>query len=897
MAFVLPLAFAVGCMNDKIVPDHTENGPFDQDLSEISAVCSVAANSEALPYGATKAMGGALIDMATTRQLDANFLRYEEDKDGFGSHAPYFGAPDGGVNWTDAYLSEATVISSPDNTEDIHYRSIIFSPRQVYGIESVITSEDPLQMDTTRFYHSRMVGWYPRNCDLKVKDGTQKFEASSEQDASHEIGGHTYKAVRFTGLDGSKDIMMSNVCEGQHWHSKDTGRSPHTNASGNTPYRVPFGHYLSYNDGDFTPLYSNYFKFRHYLSGVRFWGFVPEQNTHALDMWGNITDVVLLNQPTSVCITIPEQPAYDGNGNSLPWSSENFSDATRWGQTFDWGDYQNISVQTGPMFGDDTNHSGENYTVDFSNLDMRGVGDREHALYMGYSLVQPDVDLLVEIHTRYGVYVSKINRDYDYKYKDEHGVEQDGNAQLFQPGYYYDVYLSLKTDGTISTIIEQRGTERYYDLTRSVEVGSIGDPEPDAGTFKYANCYIVDPSDDQYDHDDDNICDYSGFFFSGKEVGNGDEGIFRYNSQQFYPAKAELDNIMSARLIWESSRLLVTEVELINGYIKFKVPGITDSNNYSGSTYIGPKGNAVIGVFDANDVCLWSWHVWITDTPKDIVYTSGGGTRYTYMDRNLGATYGGVPGNAGQALASYGLYYQWGRKDPSMGPATYNYSQFDGTTAPYYDYASDEQTSAIPMSLNYPTLKDAVENPMNLILPSRKSDKGYLYDWLYYEPENLLWGYDSKTGNTSKTIYDPCPYGYRVPTGEIEAVMRNSSYNRGTYGLQFTSNITGGDLFFPFAGYKGVDKSLSALSTAWKAVGQKGDYQEGVYDLTSGNTLYYRKRNYISSAASWTEQRVFGEIGYSYGTSGNCQPDNGSYVYCDWANRRTAASIRCVKDE
>ena len=43
MAFVLPLAFAVGCMNDKIVPDHTENGPFDQDLSEISAVCSVAA--------------------------------------------------------------------------------------------------------------------------------------------------------------------------------------------------------------------------------------------------------------------------------------------------------------------------------------------------------------------------------------------------------------------------------------------------------------------------------------------------------------------------------------------------------------------------------------------------------------------------------------------------------------------------------------------------------------------------------------------------------------------------------------------------------------------------------------------------------------------------------------
>ena len=200
---------------------------------------------------------------------------------------------------------------------------------------------------------------------------------------------------------------------------------------------------------------------------------------------------------------------------------------------------------------------------------------------------------------------------------------------LFQPGFYYDVYLSLETDGTISAIIETRGEEKFFDLTRSVSVSPAGSPEDRVTTYKYANCYIVDPEDDIYDTvktgDSVGVCDYDGFFFSAMVPGNGSDGILSYGTQRFYPETAKLNNPITAHLIWESSRSLVTDVELINGYVKFKVPGITDKNNYNGSgpskTYSGRKGNAVIGVYDKDGVCLWSWHKWITDTPKDIVYT------------------------------------------------------------------------------------------------------------------------------------------------------------------------------------------------------------------------------------------------------------------------------------
>ena len=108
----------------------------------------------------------------------------------------------------------------------------------------------------------------------------------------------------------------------------------------------------------------------------------------------------------------------------------------------------------------------------------------------------------------------------------------------------------------------------------------------------------------------------------------------------------------------------------------------------------------------------------------------------------------------------------------------------------------------------------------------------------------------------------------------------------GTYG--YTRTVNGVQFFFPYAGFKGVDIGLNSLVASWQYVGQKGDYQSSMYctdadAVNNGeiNQYMHRARVYISKVNSWTETNV--------GTY------NGN-LHIDFANRRTAAPVRCVKD-
>ena len=155
------------------------------------------------------------------------------------------------------------------------------------------------------------------------------------------------------------------------------------------------------------------------------------------------------------------------------------------------------------------------------------------------------------------------------------------------------------------------------------------------------------------------------------------------------------------------------------------------------------KGNALIAAKDATDKILWSWHIWMTDKPEDQAYNNGAGTM---LDRNLGAT-STTPGDAG----ALGLLYQWGRKDPFMGAS---------------DIAEGATTQAASTIGTWPepvvsdeakgTIDYAVSNPVTFILENENN-----HDWYYTgskETDNTRW-------KSSKTIYDPCPSGYRVPDG------------------------------------------------------------------------------------------------------------------------------------
>ncbi|MDR0657325.1 MAG: hypothetical protein LBG18_00035, partial [Mediterranea sp.] len=154
------------------------------------------------------------------------------------------------------------------------------------------------------------------------------------------------------------------------------------------------------------------------------------------------------------------------------------------------------------------------------------------------------------------------------------------------------------------------------------------------------------------------------------------------------------------------------------------------------------EGNAVVKIYkkgDADKTALWSWHIWVTgyDPAQDNGWNpkSYGGTttrNVSFMDRNLGAL------EAANSVKGCGLYYQWGRKDPF--PAKDNVGGFG---------IADGGSGV--------TIVQAIQNPGTFygIASGVNND-----DWLSTK-NDTLWGGDDES--KPKTIYDPCPAGWRVP--------------------------------------------------------------------------------------------------------------------------------------
>lgn len=837
------------------------------------------------PYSKGRLSTRSLIDSETTVAVKANFLRIDEDLTAddkglytFTSEAnpassPYYRS----VNWYDSYLLEATLMSSPDKNM---IRSVFLDPVQTYKMR-VHTDENDVT-DTLDFYHTRMVGWYPMTCGdgqgsaPVCKVGEMYSSVVSE---STDASGRGVVSVQFHNLDGQTDVMVSDMLEGQHWHSPDADSGVshyHSNyapaghptlAEGTKIYASPFGHHSQERvmgpNGETLQWaidYDNHFTYKHYLSAVRVYAHA-DQSPQSLSMWGQIENVVFANQPTSVKVSLP----YELGG---------------FGEAYDWDNYANYDIATGRLFGEGDTNSDDAVAVTYP-ISMKDA-DHDTYIYLGYALVRPDHDVELQLHTSSGVYLVTI----------PHQITDDGGntVDVFKSSNIYDIMLDLKTNGSIAALLEKEEDYRYYDLTRLTLFENPDESDDDFALYRYANTYIVSPDHTpKIDEDGRFVFDaygnpvydtYDGYCFSANTIGNGQAGIISHGTQTLYPADASISPV-SARLLWESQLGLVTQVELIYGYVRFRVPDRA------------ARGNAVIAVYDENGNVLWSWHIWITDPPQERVFENGEND-IILLDRNLGATKEVWTG-AGDALDTYGLYYQWGRKDPSMGPNSYNYSITDLITAPYWDYSSRERTAAEVTQFARPTIRDGVENPMFLILPTAQQ-QAYYFNWIY-ERNDILWGYYPEDGAIFKTIYDPCPFGYRVPLhSEMSTVFRDAA-TRENYG-QIVKSSGGDQIYFPYAGYKGVDRELQSLVLSWNSVGDKGDYMTATISKNNTETfagqptLDHRGRIYIVSDADddWEETQDAGA--YHYTTADT----EGKHRVLDYANRRTAASVRCVKN-
>jgi len=155
-------------------------------------------------------------------------------------------------------------------------------------------------------------------------------------------------------------------------------------------------------------------------------------------------------------------------------------------------------------------------------------------------------------------------------------------------------------------------------------------------------------------------------------------------------------------------------------------------------------------------------------------------------------------GNSGAALGyPYGKLYQWGRKDGQG-----YYKAGSGSTPTYKDatYPSGANLATGPISY-IPTDSDAEKFYKNNISPCN------WYSGTSPAPD-ALWG-------ASRTTYDPCPEGWRVPTkAEIKALLGShiggglqdgSGLHGGMKGKYFDGSSTAvpsSGVFFPAAGYR-----------------------------------------------------------------------------------------------
>lgn len=302
---------------------------------------------------------------------------------------------------------------------------------------------------------------------------------------------------------------------------------------------------------------------------------------------------------------------------------------------------------------------------------------------------------------------------------------------------------------------------------------------------------------------------------------------------KFKPVKGNsstsVGSVSSLEVLWESFGTsqkpsegdLIRSVNYDSGFIVFST-----SPSFK-------EGNAVIAVKNSSGEILWSWHIWLTDQPEEQVYYNNAGTM---MDRNLGAT-SATPGDVG----ALGLLYQWGRKDPFLGSSSISSNVEAKSTG---IWPSSVTTSTSKGNVDYTTA-----NPMTFISGTESSE----YDWHYSSRNNDLW-------TSSKTIYDPCPAGWRVPDGGINGVWAKacgSSYDIEDYpydgtdkGMNFSGKFGSASIiWYPASGYRsGGDGSLSFVGGSgryWSVTPfNYGAYYLFFYNDGSVSPSYYNYRAY-----------------------------------------------------
>ena len=338
-----------------------------------------------------------------------------------------------------------------------------------------------------------------------------------------------------------------------------------------------------------------------------------------------------------------------------------------------------------------------------------------------------------------------------------------------------------------------------------------------------ANCYMVHTAGDYYlplvygnaiKDGTDNTAAYTGVENSNTTL------TFPRHDGEAITAPWIKDNgitVTQAELLWQDAKGLITKVGIDGDYLTLTV----------GKDAADQEGNAMVAAKTADGTIVWSWHIWVTrQTFADLTTVATGSHDYQLTPVNVGWV--GTPFGKG-----YSPYYQWGRKDAFI-PADITVVDMEQPEETPTNTGSDSGSSSggqvhvtVDITLD-PFGTIHYTNNHSVYDIDDKAVTGFTLDnststtiaanikdptRFWYKADNTscnMW--NAQTGSsanvvssaTVKTVYDPCPPGFCVPTDNLYNYVVSAD-NKSNFGWNddrkgFILKTSTAKVLFPFLG-------------------------------------------------------------------------------------------------
>lgn len=282
------------------------------------------------------------------------------------------------------------------------------------------------------------------------------------------------------------------------------------------------------------------------------------------------------------------------------------------------------------------------------------------------------------------------------------------------------------------------------------------------------------------------------------------------------------ENTVSLRNYDTEDVIQYLSLDVDSGYITFTV------------TDVPPTGANAIVTLWTDGFPIWSWHIWLwLHDLSPVTITNASTVKYNIMPVNLATKY------------DHGLsymknwFYQFGRPMPLLCPDDYNST-------------SNHIPGSILISNAAANLYEGIQNP-DTFYKYESTNYNWFSTKVYYNLWNAARSNYGLWSRTIKTVYDPCPVGWKVPTYDVfdaltlenngddfvivnDSVARTFEFNLTGYRNSYSGGISTTDV-----GYYAVETlnriSGTIMVNGWYMAKTRGVYSGSGMELSFGTSI------------------------------------------------------------